>query len=78
MGTLLDSLFGLSIIDTDQACLDVLKSVTLEENDGFSLKLTVSTGFLHSFQCFEAENKHYRITYLSQAFLMSSEHSWMC
>ena len=39
----------------DQDCLDVPKSVSLEENDGLTLKLTVPTGFLPSFQGSEAE-----------------------
>ena len=45
MDTLLNTQLDLRILDANQACLDMLKSVPLEENDGFLLKLTVSTGF---------------------------------
>ena len=50
---------GLSILDAARACLDVVKKVSLEENGGFLLKLAVSTGFLPTFQGFEAENGYF-------------------
>ena len=59
MDTPSNSRLGPSILDADQDGLGVLKSVPLEDNDGFLPKLTITTGFLPSFQGFEAENAYF-------------------
>ena len=69
MHTLANSRLGVSILDADQACLDVLKSVPLEENDGFSLKMTAFTGFLPTLPGFDTKNGYFN------EFLTRPKHS---